>query len=53
MTFTLSKDTKIGWIGTGVMGVSIAGYLIAQGYQLFVYNRTKSKAQPLIDKGAK
>ncbi len=53
MTFTLSKDTKIGWIGTGVMGVSMAGHLIAQGYQLFVYNRTKSKAQPLIDKGAK
>lgn len=52
MTFTLSKDKKIGWIGTGVMGISMVGHLIDQGYQATVYNRTKDKAQPAIDKGA-
>ncbi len=52
MTFTLNKDKKIGWIGTGVMGISMVGHLIEQGYKTTVYNRTKSKAQPAIDKGA-
>ncbi|MFI4873839.1 MAG: NAD(P)-dependent oxidoreductase [Blastopirellula sp. JB062] len=44
--------TKIGWIGTGVMGVSMCGHLIDAGFSATVYNRTKSKAQPLLDKGA-
>lgn len=52
MAFQLTKETKIGWIGTGVMGVSMAGHLLDQGYALFIHNRTKSKAQPLIDSGA-
>ncbi|WP_020528626.1 NAD(P)-dependent oxidoreductase [Flexithrix dorotheae] len=52
MAFTLSKDKKIGWIGTGVMGVSMVGHLMDNGYQATVYNRTKSKAQTLLDKGA-
>ena len=52
MTFTLNKATKIGWIGTGVMGISMVGHLINQGYQTTVYNRTKTKTQPAIDKGA-
>ena len=43
---------KIGWIGTGVMGQSMAGHLQAAGHELFVFNRTKSKAQALVDKGA-
>ena len=43
----------IGWLGTGVMGKSMAGHLIKAGYQLNVYNRTKAKAQQLIDIGAK
>ena len=43
---------KIGWIGTGVMGKSMAKHLINQGYQLSVFNRTKSKAQELIELGA-
>lgn len=42
----------IGWIGTGVMGVHQARHLIEKGYKLQVYNRTASKAQPLIDLGA-
>lgn len=44
--------TRIGWIGTGVMGSSMCGHLMAAGFQATVYNRTKSKAQPLLDKGA-
>ena len=44
--------TRIGWIGTGVMGASMAGHLLAAGHPVTVYNRTREKAQPLIDKGA-
>jgi 3-hydroxyisobutyrate dehydrogenase len=45
-------ETKIGWIGTGVMGSSMCGHLIDAGFQATVYNRTKKKAQGLLDKGA-
>lgn len=44
--------TKIGWIGTGVMGSSMCGHLIAAGFEAFVYNRTKDKAAGLIERGA-
>ena len=44
--------TRIGWIGTGVMGASMCGHLIEAGFSATVYNRTKQKAQELIDKGA-
>lgn len=47
----MSKET-IGFIGTGVMGLSMAGHLQDAGYPLKVYNRTKSRAEPLIEKGA-
>lgn len=46
-------STTLGWIGTGVMGVSMAGHLLSAGYPLTVYSRTKSKAQPLLDRGAR
>lgn len=42
----------IGFIGTGVMGCSMAANLIKQGYSLYVYSRTKSKAEPLLAQGA-
>src|SRR5688572_20401300 len=45
--------TRIGWIGTGVMGSSMCGHLIAKGFSATVYNRTKEKAKGLLDKGAK
>ncbi len=45
--------TRLGWIGTGVMGVSMCGHLLARGFSATVYNRTRSKAQPLLDKGAR
>jgi 3-hydroxyisobutyrate dehydrogenase len=44
--------TKIGWIGTGVMGRWMCQHLMTKGYQATVYNRTKEKAQPLLDAGA-
>src|SRR6516165_3474000 len=44
--------TRIGWIGTGVMGTSMCGHLLAAGYQATVYNRTRAKVQPLVAKGA-
>jgi len=45
-------ETRIGWIGTGVMGSSMCGHLMAAGYRATVFNRTPSKAKPLVDKGA-
>lgn len=45
-------NTTIGFIGTGVMGKSMAHNLIEAGYNLSVYTRTKEKAQSLLDKGA-
>lgn len=45
-------QTRIGWIGTGVMGASMCGHLMDAGFSTSVYSRTKSKAEPLIGKGA-
>jgi len=49
---SINKDTRIGWIGTGVMGLSMCGHLMAAGHPATVFNRTRSKAQPLLDRGA-
>jgi 3-hydroxyisobutyrate dehydrogenase len=46
------SETRIGWIGTGVMGLSMCGHLIAKGYPTTIYSRTKARAEPLLDKGA-
>ncbi|EAC9889135.1 NAD(P)-dependent oxidoreductase [Listeria monocytogenes] len=43
---------KIGFVGTGVMGSSMALHLLEAGYEVFVYTRTKSKAEELLHKGA-
>ena len=45
--------SSVAFIGTGVMGRSMAGHLQKAGHTLHVYNRTKEKAQALIDAGAK
>ena len=47
----MSSQT-VAFIGTGVMGRSMAGHLQAAGYTLHVHNRTKAKAQALLDAGA-
>lgn len=46
------SGTKIAFIGTGVMGASMAGHLLKAGAAIRVYNRTKSKADPLVAAGA-
>jgi 3-hydroxyisobutyrate dehydrogenase len=43
---------QLGWLGTGRMGSALAQRLLAAGYELAVYNRTKAKAEPLADRGA-
>ncbi|GAI54631.1 unnamed protein product, partial [marine sediment metagenome] len=45
--------SNIGWIGTGVMGGSMAGHLIKAGHHLAIFTRTESKAKELIDAGAR
>jgi 3-hydroxyisobutyrate dehydrogenase len=45
--------TRVGWIGTGVMGQSMCGHLIAKGFATTVYSRTQAKAKDLLGKGAK
>ena len=44
---------KIGFIGTGIMGAAMAGHLLAAGFEVSVYNRTKAKAEGLLSQGAK
>jgi 3-hydroxyisobutyrate dehydrogenase len=44
--------TRIGWIGAGVMGRSMCGHLLDAGFAVTVHNRTREKAQPLVDRGA-
>ena len=48
----VDKVLRVGWIGTGVMGKSMVGHLMTNGYNLDIYTRTKSKAEELISKGA-
>jgi 3-hydroxyisobutyrate dehydrogenase len=45
-------QTKIGWIGTGVMGNSMCGHLIRAGFSAVVFNRTPAKTAGLQDLGA-
>jgi 3-hydroxyisobutyrate dehydrogenase len=46
------KNQTIGFIGIGVMGNSMAGHIMAAGFPLHIYTRTKEKAAELIEKGA-
>ncbi len=43
---------SIGWIGTGVMGSSMAGHLLDAGFPLTLTTRTREKAESLIERGA-
>jgi 3-hydroxyisobutyrate dehydrogenase len=47
------KAHKLGWIGVGRMGYRLAERLLAAGCDLSVFNRTRSKAEPLVEKGAR
>ena len=45
-------ETRVGWIGTGVMGHSMCRHLIDAGFETSVFSRTKTKADDLIAAGA-
>ncbi|HEX8102167.1 MAG TPA: NAD(P)-dependent oxidoreductase [Solirubrobacteraceae bacterium] len=44
---------RIGWIGTGLMGASMAGHLLAAGHPVDVFTRTRERAASLLDQGAR
>jgi 3-hydroxyisobutyrate dehydrogenase len=46
------STTRVGWIGTGVMGRWMCQHLLTHGYQATVYTLSREKAQPLLDAGA-
>jgi len=48
----MSETLRIGWIGTGRMGLALCNRLLDDGTDLAVYNRTVSKTAPLADRGA-
>ncbi len=53
MTSHLASATvPVGFIGTGIMGASMAGHLLAAGHPLHVHNRSRAKAEPLLGRGA-
>jgi 3-hydroxyisobutyrate dehydrogenase len=45
-------QTRVGWIGIGVMGNSMCGHLLKAGYPVTLTTRTREKAAALLDKGA-
>jgi 3-hydroxyisobutyrate dehydrogenase-like beta-hydroxyacid dehydrogenase len=46
------RNTRLGWIGVGRMGLVLAKRLVEAGHDLAVYNRTRGKAEPLEALGA-
>lgn len=48
----MSQLPRIAFVGTGVMGRSMAGHLLSAGHPVQVYNRTKEKAESLLAAGA-
>jgi 3-hydroxyisobutyrate dehydrogenase len=44
--------TRVGWVGTGVMGRWMCGHLLDAGYRVTVFNRSREKAKTLLDLGA-
>jgi 3-hydroxyisobutyrate dehydrogenase len=54
-TKAVTGKTRIGWIGTGVMGRWMCGHAVTKGYAATIYNRSKDKpdVKALLDQGAK
>lgn len=46
------ETTRVGWIGTGVMGAAMCGHILDAGYRVTVYTRTRARAEPLLERGA-
>ena len=52
MSHNRTAGRRVGVIGLGLLGTALAERLIAGGYDVFVYNRTRSKADRLVTQGA-
>ncbi|MFE5092511.1 NAD(P)-dependent oxidoreductase [Streptomyces sp. NPDC056638] len=52
MTYAAQDRPLVGWIGTGRMGFQLAARLLDAGHDVAVYNRTRTKAEPLAARGA-
>lgn len=50
---SISPKPTIGWVGAGRMGFQLATRLLEGGHDVTVYNRTRAKAEPLVQIGAK
>ena len=48
----LSNLEPVGLVGTGLFGTALADRLLADGFPIVVYNRTRAKADPLLARGA-
>jgi 3-hydroxyisobutyrate dehydrogenase len=46
-------QTRVGWIGLGVMGAPMCGHLLDAGYAIVLTTRTRSRAEPLLSRGAR
>lgn len=53
MTVAGQDAGSLGWIGTGRMGSALVARLLRAGCEVTVYNRTRAKAEPLAQKGAR
>ena len=53
MSTSAEGPRRLGWIGAGRMGFELARRLLDAGFDLAVWNRTRAKAEPLADLGAK
>jgi 3-hydroxyisobutyrate dehydrogenase len=49
----MTPSQRIGWIGTGVMGIPMCGHLMDAGYPMTVYNRSREKTAALVKRGAR
>lgn len=49
---TANTSIRIGFVGLGIMGRSMAGHILNAGHQLKVYNRSRDKADELVARGA-
>lgn len=49
----MTNGEQIGWIGTGRMGAALVKRLLVAGTEVWVFNRTRAKAEALVEFGAK
>jgi 3-hydroxyisobutyrate dehydrogenase-like beta-hydroxyacid dehydrogenase len=49
----MTSPTNVGMIGLGLMGTALTDRLLDAGYTVWVHNRTREKAEPLVARGAR